>query len=65
MIVWFGLNWALELDQQMNARLHRQGQKQPVRVVRLVARGTIDERVLGVLKNKDAVQSDLLKALRR
>ena len=65
MIVWFGLNWALELDQQMNARLHRQGQKRPVRVVRLVARGTIDERVLGVLKNKDAVQSDLLKALRR
>ena len=65
MIVWFGLNWGLEYDQQLNARLHRQGQARPVRIIRLIAAGTIDERVLRVLKNKDAVQADLLTALKR
>ena len=65
MIVWFGLNWNLEYYKQMNARLHRQGQDRPVRVVRIVASGTIDERVLSVLGQKDAVQNDLLLALRR
>jgi len=63
MLVWFGLNWSLELDLQMNARIYRQGQTRPVRVIRIVTEGTIDERVLEVLKDKNAVQSDLLKAL--
>ena len=64
MIVWFGRNWGLEYDKQLNARLHRQGQEKPVRVVRIVCADTIDQRVLSVLSMKDAVQNDLLNALR-
>lgn len=64
MIVWFGLNWSLELYQQFNARLHRQGQTKPVRIVHIVSKGTIDERVMLVLKDKDAVQANLLQALK-
>lgn len=63
-IVWFGLNWSLELYQQFNARLHRQGQTKPVRVVHLVCRDTIDERVLTVLSDKDATQNGLIQALK-
>jgi SNF2 family DNA or RNA helicase len=63
MIVWFGLNWSLELYQQFNGRLHRQGQTKPVRVVHIVAEGCIDERVMEVLSNKDATQKDLLQSL--
>ena len=62
--VWFGLNWSLELYQQFNARLHRQGQTRPVRVAHILAKGTIDERVMSVLGNKDAVQRNLLNALK-
>jgi SNF2 family DNA or RNA helicase len=61
--VWFGLNWSLELYQQFNARLHRQGQTKPVRIIHIVSNGTIDERVLLVLKDKDATQAYLLSAL--
>lgn len=64
LIVWFGLNWSLELYQQFNARLHRQGQSKPVRVVHLIADCCIDERVMAVLGSKDAQQSALLKALK-
>jgi SNF2 family DNA or RNA helicase len=64
LIVWFSLNWNLEYYQQFNARLHRQGQTMPVRIVHLVAENTIDERVVNVLKDKDISQSSLLKALR-
>lgn len=63
-IVWFGLTWSLELYQQFNARLHRQGQTKPVRVLHIVCDGTIDERVLNVLADKDATQSKLLAALK-
>lgn len=62
--VWFGLSWSLELYQQFNARLHRQGQTRPVRIVHLVASGCIDERVMAVLGQKDAQQNALLNALR-
>lgn len=62
--VWFGLNWSLEYYQQFNARLHRQGQTRPVRIVHIVCKDTIDERVLGVLRDKDAVQAALLNALK-
>ena len=62
--VWFGLNWSLELYQQFNARLYRQGQEKPVRIVHIVADGCIDERVLQVLSDKEAVQSQLLRALK-
>jgi len=62
--VWFGLNWSLELYQQFNARLHRQGQTRPVRIVHIIAKGTIDERVVKVLTDKNANQSALLSALK-
>jgi SNF2 family DNA or RNA helicase len=64
MIVWFGLNWSLELYQQFNARLHRQGQTKPVRVVHIVSEDTIDQRVLSVLSDKNATQASLLKSLK-
>jgi SNF2 family DNA or RNA helicase len=64
LIVWFGLNWSLELYQQFNARLHRQGQSKPVRVVHLIAGDCIDERVMRALTSKDAQQGALLKALK-
>ena len=63
-VVWFGLTWNLEYYKQMNARIDRQGQTKPVRIIHLVCSGTIDERVLSVLGQKDAVQTDLLEALR-
>ena len=63
-IVWFGLTWSLENYLQFNARLHRQGQMKPVRIVHLVAQGTIDERVLKVIAEKDSVQTSLLTALK-
>ena len=63
-IVWFGLTWSLELYQQFNARLHRQGQLKPVKILHVVARKTIDERVLRVLSSKDATQKQLLAALK-
>jgi SNF2 family DNA or RNA helicase len=63
--VWFGLTWSLEYYQQFNARLHRQGQTKPVRIVHIVADGCIDERVLAVLSAKDATQKDLLTALKK
>jgi SNF2 family DNA or RNA helicase len=62
--VWFGMCWSLGNYQQFNARLHRQGQGRPVRIIHLIAVGTIDERVKQVLTQKDAVQTNLLKALK-
>jgi SNF2 family DNA or RNA helicase len=64
MIIWFGLNWSLELYQQFNARLHRQGQEKPVRIVHIVVEDCIDEKVLRTLADKDVVQDDLLQALK-
>ena len=63
-IVWYGLTWSLELYQQANARLHRQGQKMPVIVHHLVADGTADEQVLRALEKKDTSQAALLAALK-
>ena len=62
-MVWFGLNWSLELYQQFCARLHRQGQTRPVKIFHLVTKDTIDERVMEVLGDKSATQHSLLKAL--
>ena len=62
--VWFGLTWSLELYQQFNARLHRQGQTKPVRIVHIIAKDCIDERVMRVLSDKDAQQGHLIRALR-
>lgn len=63
-LVWYGLNWSLELYLQANARLQRPGQKKVVRIYRLVTAGTIDERVLQVLAGKDLRQEELLDNLR-
>lgn len=63
-IVWFGLTWSLELYQQANARLHRQGQKKSVIIHHLIAEGTIDENVMQVLQKKDSGQKALLDAIK-
>ena len=63
-IVWFGLPWSLELYQQANARLYRQGQNYPVIVHHIITEDTIDDRVLMALQSKDATQRSLLDALK-
>ncbi len=63
-IVWFGLPWSLELYQQANARLHRQGQKDTVMVHHIVTRGTMDEDVVQALERKDKGQAALLEAVK-
>lgn len=63
-IVWFGLNWSLELYQQFNGRLHRQGQTKPVRVVHIVADGCIDDKVMLAIENKAITQDELLNAMK-
>ena len=62
-IVWFGLTWSLELYQQANARLYRQGQEETVIIHHLMAEGTVDYDVFNSLNNKEEVQEGLLKAL--
>lgn len=63
-VIWFGLTWSLELYQQANARLYRQGQKDTVVVHHLVAEGTVDEQVMEVLQTKDKGQNILLEAVK-
>ena len=63
-VVWFGLNWNLELYQQANARLHRQGQKHTVYIHHLLAAGTVDEDVMAALQRKGDCQAALLAALK-
>jgi len=63
-IVWYGLTWSLELYQQANGRLHRQGQQETVVIHHLIAEGTADEQVMRALKAKDTSQSALLRALK-
>ena len=63
-LIWFDLIWNLELYQQCNARLWRQGQKQTVTIQHIVTKDTIDEDVLVALENKDLSQEALLKAVK-
>lgn len=63
-LIWFGLTWSLELYQQTNARLWRQGQKETVVIHHLIAKGTLDERVMEALEKKDCGQSALVDAVR-
>lgn len=63
-IVWFGLTWSLELYQQANARLYRQGQQQSVLVNHIISKGTIDEDVMKALENKEVGQEALLQAVK-
>lgn len=62
-IVWFGTGWNLEHYQQANARLHRQGQRYPVTVYKLICRGTVDERAAAAIESKKGVQQGLLDSL--
>lgn len=62
-IVWFGTGWDLELFQQANARLHRQGQQHPVTVYKLIGAHTVDERANASLENKKVKQQSLLDSL--
>ena len=64
--IWYTMpNWNLELYQQANARIYRQGQKQPVTIYRIIAEGTIDEDMEDALARKDVTQKALIAALRR
>ena len=63
-VIWFGLTWSLELYQQANKRLHRQGQEYPVIVHHLVVRGGVDEDVMKSLSGKERAQESLLAALK-
>lgn len=63
-VVWFGLNWSLELYQQANMRLHRQGQTQKVIVHHLVVEGGRDEDVIDALEDKSATQDRLIDSLK-
>ena len=63
-VIWFGLNWSLELYQQANARLHRQGQIERVIIHHLVVEGGVDEDVMAALGQKSTTQDRLLEALK-
>ena len=63
-IIWFGLTWSLELYQQANARLYRQGQNNTVVVHHIVTKGTVDEDVMTALNDKDMGQASLMEAIK-
>lgn len=63
-IIWFGITWSLELYQQANARLWRQGQKSTVVLHHILAKDTIDQRVMMALDNKDTGQNALIEAVK-
>ena len=64
-LVWFGLTWSLELYQQTNARLWRQGQKDGTVVIHhLITQGTIDEQIMAALARKDQTQRALIEAVK-
>ena len=63
-LIWFSLTWSLELYQQCNARLHRQGQKDTVVIHHIIAKGTIDEDVMAALLKKEKIQTALIDAVK-
>lgn len=64
-LVWFGLTWSLELYQQTNARLWRQGQQSETVVIQhIITKGTIDEHILKALQAKDETQTALMQAVK-
>ena len=62
-LIWYGLTWSLELYQQTNARLWRQGQTDPVVIHHIITENTIDEDILAALKRKDKTQTALINAV--
>lgn len=63
-VIWFGLTWSLELYEQANARLYRQGQKETVVIHHIICKGTIDEQVVKVLEKKQIGQNQLINAVK-
>ncbi|MCH4007872.1 MAG: DEAD/DEAH box helicase [Eubacterium sp.] len=63
-LIWFGLTWSLELYQQTNARLWRQGQKDTVVIHHIITKGTIDENVMTALNKKNKTQAALIDAVK-
>lgn len=63
-VIWFGLNWSLELYQQANKRLHRQGQKEKVIIHHLISIGTRDEDMMEALNRKADAQEYVLQSLK-
>nr|DAS88883.1 MAG TPA: Chromatin remodeling complex ATPase [Caudoviricetes sp.] len=63
-LIWFGLTWSLELYQQTNARLYRQGQDSTVVIHHILTKGTIDEDVMKALKSKKKIQDALIESVK-
>ena len=63
-LIWFGLTWSLELYQQTNARLWRQGQTDTVVIHHIITQGTIDEQIMKALQSKDKTQAALIEAVK-
>ena len=63
-LIWFSLTWSLELYEQTNARLYRQGQKETVVIHHILTKGTIDEDVMKSLENKNKTQAALIDAVK-
>ena len=63
-LIWFSLTWSLELYQQTNARLYRQGQKDTVSIIHIITKDTIDEDVMKALERKDKTQMALIEAVK-
>ena len=63
-LIWFGLTWSLELYQQTNARLWRQGQTETVVIHHIITRDTIDEDVMAALRKKERTQASLINAVK-
>jgi SNF2 family DNA or RNA helicase len=63
-LIWFGLTWSLELYQQTNARLWRQGQQDTVVIHYIITDDTVDGRVLKALQSKEKIQDSLIAAVK-
>nr|UVX94505.1 MAG: U3 small nucleolar RNA-associated SSU processome protein 25 [Bacteriophage sp.] len=63
-LVWFGMTWSLELYQQFNARLYRQGQMKPVMIHHIIAKNTIDEKIIKALEGKKQTQDGLMQSIK-
>lgn len=63
-LIWFGLTWSLELYQQTNARLWRQGQTDVVTIHHIITKDTVDEDVMAALEQKDMTQEKLISAVK-
>lgn len=63
-LVWFGMTWSLELYQQFNARLYRQGQMKPVMIHHIIAKNTVDEKIIKALEGKKQTQDGLMQSIK-